>query len=161
MKPKELSFLYEKLKGMPLREHDKFSLNLLKTIAKGLAPPAIQRKQKEDYSKIKVPLVSSLKRRGSADQGYCGGSDGGVKNRGRRGGLRKEDLELRIDTQNLNKINQDDSVRSDVASAGYLDKGPRMRSMSPSRGNKKQRKGSWDASAPLLPKKNVGFLDHS
>ena len=45
MKPKELNFLFDKLKGMPLREHDKFSLNLLKTIAKGLAPPAIKRRQ--------------------------------------------------------------------------------------------------------------------
>ena len=67
MKPKELNFLYEKLKSMPLREHDKFSLNLLKTIAKGLAPPVTQRKQKQDYSKVNLPLISSLKRRGSAD----------------------------------------------------------------------------------------------
>lgn len=98
MKPKELNFLYEKLRGMPLREHDKFSLNLLKTIAKGLAPPLAQRKPKTDYSKVQIPLVSSLKRRGSAE---FGGSDGGGKNRGRRGGLLNDNLNLRIDTQNL------------------------------------------------------------
>ena len=38
MAPKELNFLFDKLQAMQLREHDKFSLGLLKAIAKALAP---------------------------------------------------------------------------------------------------------------------------
>ena len=38
MAPKELNFLFNKLQTVQLREHDKFSLGLLKAIAKALAP---------------------------------------------------------------------------------------------------------------------------
>ena len=34
----ELNFLFQKVKSLPLRDHDKFSLELLKAIAKKLAP---------------------------------------------------------------------------------------------------------------------------
>lgn len=38
MRPKELRFLFNKLQNLQLREHDKFSLVLVKAIAKALAP---------------------------------------------------------------------------------------------------------------------------
>jgi hypothetical protein len=44
MKPKDLNFLFGKLQNMQLREHDKFSLNLLKAISKALAPAVSQKK---------------------------------------------------------------------------------------------------------------------
>jgi len=40
MAPKELEFLFEKLRAMPNKDHDKLTLGLLKAIAKKLAPAA-------------------------------------------------------------------------------------------------------------------------
>jgi hypothetical protein len=38
LKPRELRYLFEKVRAMPLKEHDAASLALLKAIAKVLAP---------------------------------------------------------------------------------------------------------------------------
>ena len=87
MKPKELSLLFGKLQSMPLREHDKFSLNLLKAIAKTLAPPMSARKQKTDYARIDLPGFGRRQRKGSMEVGYGSDGPGGSrKGWGRRGG---------------------------------------------------------------------------
>ena len=57
MAPKELQFLFTKLQGMQLREHDKFSLLLLKSIAKALAPT-----QKEAQKKATTGATTNLNR---------------------------------------------------------------------------------------------------
>lgn len=77
LKPKELRFLFDKLQTLPLKEQDKFSLGLLKAIAKVLAPNnAVLKldkslfKEKDDFIQGKAGLVGvKQKRRLSFDDG--------------------------------------------------------------------------------------------
>ena len=70
LKPKELRFLFDKLQTLPLKEQDKFSLGLLKAIAKVLAPNnAVLKldkslfKEKDDFIQGKAGLVGVKQKR--------------------------------------------------------------------------------------------------
>lgn len=158
MAPKELNFLFNKLQVLQLREHDKFSLALLKAIAKALAPvqrvsrskqaandnknTALTRGLLDEFDKQRKPRV----RAGSFDDKKPTDKldDGGIK---ARKGLNLENLDLLGGVnKKRGRRNSNDSMKANMGGDDQKPTGiRRQKSFSPTGGrHKKSNLGASD-----------------